>query len=195
MGIDTLEVLETAGTKWNFLPFRPGLVGGHCIGVDPYYLTQRAKQFSYHPEIILAGRRLNDNMGREVAQRVVKLMINRGHRIRGAKVLLLGITFKENCPDIRNSRVIDVIRELNDYGCSVDVYDPWADGDEVIREYGVALLAECPNEDHRATYDAAVVAVAHDQFKELEYTKFSKEGCVLFDLKGILPKGVADDCL
>ena len=195
MGIDTNAVLEAAGTKWNFLPFRPGLVGGHCIGVDPYYLTQRAKQFGYHPEIILAGRRLNDNMGREVAQRVVKLMINRGHLIRGAKVLLLGITFKENCPDIRNSRVIDVIRELNDYGCRVDVYDPWADGDEVIREYGVALLAECPNEDHRATYNATVVAVAHDQFKELEYTKFSKEGCVLFDLKGILPKGVADDCL
>lgn len=195
MDIDTHAVLEAAGTKWNFLPFRPGLVGGHCIGVDPYYLTQRAKQFGYHPEIILAGRRLNDNMGKEVAQRVVKLMINRGHRIRGAKVLMLGVTFKENCPDIRNSRVIDVIRELLEFGSEVTVYDPWADAEEVRKEYGVELLPSRPTVDKKAGYDAVVVAVAHEQFKEIDYTKFSKSGCVLFDLKGILPEDIADQRL
>ena len=192
MGIDTNAVLEAAGTKWNFLPFRPGLVGGHCIGVDPYYLTQRAKQFGYHPEIILAGRRLNDNMGKEVAQRVVKLMINKGHVIKGSKVLLLGITFKENCPDIRNSRVIDVIRELEEFGCEVEVYDPWANAAEVKAEYGIDILTERPNGDSKATYDAAVVAVAHKEFKEVDYGKFNKDGCVIFDLKSILPEGVAD---
>ena len=195
MGIDTNAVLEAAGTKWNFLPFRPGLVGGHCIGVDPYYLTQRAQQFGYHPEIILAGRKLNDNMGKEVAERVVKLMIQKGHCIKGSRVLLLGITFKENCPDIRNSRVIDVIRELNDYGCEVDVHDPWASADEVLQEYGVTLLTETPNGDYQEKCDAVVVAVAHDQFKEFNYDSFSKEGCVTFDLKGILPAGVADERL
>ena len=195
MGIDTNAVLEAAGTKWNFLPFRPGLVGGHCIGVDPYYLTQRAKQFGYHPEIILAGRKLNDNMGKEVAERVVKLMIQKGHCIKGSRVLLLGITFKENCPDIRNSRVIDVIRELNNYGCEVDVYDPWANADEVMQEYGVPLLPEPPNGDYKEKCDAVVVAVAHEQFTEFNYAEFSKEGCVIFDLKGILPEGVADERL
>ena len=195
MGIDTTAVLEAAGTKWNFLPFRPGLVGGHCIGVDPYYLTQRAQQFGYHPAIILAGRKLNDNMGKEVAERVVKLMIQKGHCIKGSRVLLLGITFKENCPDIRNSRVIDVIRELNDYGCEVDVYDPWANAGEVMQEYGVPLLTERPNGDYKEKCDAVVVAVAHDQFKEFNYAKFSKDGRVIFDLKGILPKGVADQRL
>lgn len=195
MGIDTNAVLEAAGTKWNFLPFRPGLVGGHCIGVDPYYLTQRAKQFGYHPEIILAGRKLNDNMGKEIAERVVKLMIQKGHCIKGSRVLLLGITFKENCPDIRNSRVIDVIRELNDYGCEVDVYDPWASADEVMQEYGITLLTERPNGEHHAECDAVVVAVAHEQFTEFNYAEFSKEGCVIFDLKGILPEGVADERL
>ena len=195
MGIDTNAVLEAAGTKWNFLPFRPGLVGGHCIGVDPYYLTQRAQQFGYHPEIILAGRKLNDNMGKEVAERVVKLMIQKGHCIKGSRVLLLGITFKENCPDIRNSRVIDVIRELNDYGCEVDVYDPWASADEVLQEYGVTLLTETPNGDYQEKCDAVVVAVAHDQFKEFNYAEFSKDGRVIFDLKGILPAGVADSHL
>jgi len=195
MGIDTNAVLEAAGTKWNFLPFRPGLVGGHCIGVDPYYLTQRAQQFGYHPEIILAGRRLNDNMGKEVAQRVVKLMINKEHRIRGSKVLVLGITFKENCPDIRNSRVIDVIQELKEFGCDVEIYDPWADAAEVKAEYGVDLLPARPTPSEKSEYDAAVIAVAHNQFKELDYSKFSKEGCVLFDLKSILPEGVADERL
>lgn len=195
MGIDTNAVLEAAGTKWNFLPFRPGLVGGHCIGVDPYYLTQRAQQFGYHPEIILAGRRLNDNMGKVVAQRVVKLMINREHRVRGSKVLVLGITFKENCPDIRNSRVIDVIAELQDFGCNVEIYDPWANAKEVKAEYGVDLLPSRPTPDEKANYDAAVIAVAHDLFKDLDYTRFSKKGCVLFDLKSILPPGVADERL
>ncbi len=195
MGIDTNAVLEAAGTKWNFLPFRPGLVGGHCIGVDPYYLTQRAQQFGYHPEIILAGRKLNDNMGKEVAQRVVKLMINKEHRVRGSKVLVLGITFKENCPDIRNSRVIDVIAELREFGCQVEIHDPWANADEVMKEYGITLLTERPNGDHKAACDAVVVAVAHDQFKEFDYAKFSKEGCVIFDLKSILPEGVADERL
>lgn len=195
MGIDTNAVLEAAGTKWNFLPFRPGLVGGHCIGVDPYYLTQRAKQFGYHPEIILAGRRLNDNMGREAAERVVKLMIHRGHYIKDSKVLVLGITFKENCPDIRNSRVIDVIRELEDYGCKVEVNDPWANADEVMQEYGISLLAELSNGDHEAECDAVVVAVGHEQFKELNYAKFSKEDCVIFDLKSILPEEFVDERL
>jgi UDP-N-acetyl-D-galactosamine dehydrogenase len=191
MGIDTNAVLEAAGTKWNFLPFRPGLVGGHCIGVDPYYLTQRAKQFGYHPEIILAGRRLNDNMGKEVANRVIKLMIHNGHCIKGAKVLVLGITFKENCPDIRNSKVIDVIRELQDFGCELVVHDPWADAAEVFEEYGVSLSSDlCPQSS--AHYDSVVVAVAHHQFKAYDYSAFSKDGCVIFDLKGILPPGVAD---
>lgn len=191
MGIDTHAVLEAAGTKWNFLPFRPGLVGGHCIGVDPYYLTQRAKQFGYHPEIILAGRRLNDNMGKEVAERMVKLMIHNGHRIKESKVLVLGITFKENCPDIRNSRVIDVIRELQDFGCEVIIHDPWADAEEVRHEYGISLT---PNLDPQASnhFDSVVVAVAHNQFKEYDYSQFSKDGCVVFDLKGILPPGFAD---
>lgn len=195
MGIDTNAVLEAAGTKWNFLPFRPGLVGGHCIGVDPYYLTQRAKQFGYHPEIILAGRRLNDNMGKEVAERVVKLMIHRGYCVKDSKVLVLGITFKENCPDIRNSRVIDVIRELKDYGCDVDVHDPWADPHEVMNKYGITLLSEVPKGDYKAKCESVIVAVAHDQFKEYDYAEFSKEGGVMFDLKSILPEGVADERL
>lgn len=195
MGIDTNAVLEAAGTKWNFLPFRPGLVGGHCIGVDPYYLTQRAKQFGYHPEIILAGRRLNDNMGREVAERVVKLMIHRGHCIKDSKVLVLGITFKENCPDIRNSRVIDVIRELKDYGCKVEVYDPWANPDEVMQEYGIKLLAEAPSANSHAGFESIVVAVAHDEFKGHDYKNLSKKECVIFDLKGILPEGMAGGVL
>ena len=195
MDIDTNAVLEAAGTKWNFLPFRPGLVGGHCIGVDPYYLTQRAQQFGYHPEIILAGRRLNDNMGKEVAQRVVKLMINRGHTIKGAKVLMLGITFKENCPDIRNSRVIDVITELKDFGCDVVVFDPWADAAQVKHEYGVDLLTECPSESGMKNLDAAVVAVAHNQFKDLDFTPLKENGTVLFDLKSILSEEIADERL
>jgi UDP-N-acetyl-D-galactosamine dehydrogenase len=179
LDIDTNAVLEAAGTKWNFLPFRPGLVGGHCIGVDPYYLTHKAQEVGYNPEIILAGRRLNDNMGIYVANQVIKLMIKKGKKIEGSKVLVLGITFKENCPDIRNSRVIDVIRELQDFGCNVEVSDYWADKKEVKREYNLDLK-ENPNFDD---YEAIVLAVAHDEYKNI---KFANSEQVVFDIKSIL---------
>jgi len=191
IGIDTLDVLEAAGTKWNFLPFRPGLVGGHCIGVDPYYLTQKAQSLGYHPEIILAGRRLNDDMGRHVASEVVKHMIKKGQRVQNARVLVLGITFKENCPDIRNSRVIDVIRELGDYGCDVEVYDPWADSEEVRQAYHIDLI-ERPNGTLENRYDTIVLAVAHDQFKELQFNQCSKTNVVVYDIKSILDKNTVD---
>ncbi|CAA6811718.1 MAG: UDP-glucose dehydrogenase (EC [uncultured Sulfurovum sp.] len=178
LNIDTNAVLEAAGTKWNFLPFRPGLVGGHCIGVDPYYLTHKAQEVGYNPEIILAGRRLNDNMGIYVANQVIKLMIKKGQKIEGSKVLVLGITFKENCPDIRNSRVIDVIRELQDFGCDVDVSDYWADKDEVQKEYNLELK----NNVNSNNYDAVVLAVAHDKFKDL----ILDDKQVIFDIKSVL---------
>ncbi len=189
LGIDTLSVLEAAGTKWNFLPFRPGLVGGHCIGVDPYYLTHKAQEIGYNPEIILAGRRLNDNMGIYVANQVIKLMIKKGQRIDGAKVLVLGITFKENCPDIRNSRVIDVIRELQEFECDVDVYDPWADKEDVKREYNLKLIQN--SEFNIQNYNSVILAVAHDEFKELEKeiqnSKLkTQNSLVVYDIKGIL---------
>jgi UDP-N-acetyl-D-galactosamine dehydrogenase len=187
LGIDTLDVLAAAGTKWNFLPFRPGLVGGHCIGVDPYYLTYKAKEVGYHPEVILSGRRINDNMGIHVANRVVKLMIHKGHRVKDSRVLVLGITFKENCPDIRNSRVIDVIEELQDFGCRVDVHDPWADPDEVRREYGLDLLSQKPDFEE---YDALVLAVAHDEFRALDLTL--DESTAVYDIKGILGRDKVD---
>ena len=190
LGIDTQDVLKAAGTKWNFLPFKPGLVGGHCIGVDPYYLTHKAKEVGYHPEVILAGRRINDNMGIHVANKVVKLMIHKGHTIKGSKVLVLGITFKENCPDIRNSRVIDVIRELQEFGCNVDVYDPWADTKEVKEEYGIDLM-----EDGRwkmEDYDGIVLAVAHNEFKEIEKEFKLRTNTVIYDIKGILNKNIID---
>jgi UDP-N-acetyl-D-galactosamine dehydrogenase len=190
MDIDTVDVLEAAGTKWNFLPFRPGLVGGHCIGVDPYYLTQKAQAVGYHPEIILAGRRLNDDMGRYVASEVVKLMIQKGQRVQGARVLILGITFKENCPDIRNSRVIDVIRELRDYGCAIEVHDPWADAEEVRQTYGIELIAR-PNGTLQNRYDTVVLAVAHDKFKELDVGRRNGNG-VVYDLKSMLDKDIVD---
>ena len=186
LGINTNDVLAAAGTKWNFLPFRPGLVGGHCIGVDPYYLTHKVQAVGYNPEIILAGRRLNDNMGIHVANQVIKLMIKKGHKIEGSKVFVLGITFKENCPDIRNSRVIDVIEELAEFGCNVDVYDPWADVNEVKKEYKHTLIKEPVYED----YEAIVLAVAHNEFKTL---KIGNKNQVIFDIKGILNK--ADGCL
>ena len=179
MHIDTTEVLKAAVTKWNFLKFNPGLVGGHCIGVDPYYLTHKAQELGYHPEIILAGRRINDNMGKYAANRVVKLMIKHDKKINKAKVLILGITFKENCPDIRNSRVIDVVKELKEFGCNVDVYDPWADKNEVLREYNLNLIENL----NLNNYDAVVLAVAHDEFKNLD---FSNLNAVTFDIKGIL---------
>ncbi|WP_456432123.1 nucleotide sugar dehydrogenase [Nitratifractor sp.] len=192
LGIDTLEVLEAAGTKWNFLPFRPGLVGGHCIGVDPYYLTYKAQEIGHHPEIILAGRRINDSMGIHVANRVVKLLIHKGHTVKGSRVLVLGITFKENCPDIRNSRVIDVIRELEDFGCAVDVYDPWADQEEVRREYGIELLTGL-DDRFAQRYDGIVLAVTHRQFGELDLDV--GEGTVVFDIKGVLPRSCVDERL
>ena len=176
MNIDTNAVLQAAGTKWNFLNFRPGLVGGHCIGVDPYYLTHKAQELGFHPEMILAGRRINDNMGKYAADQVVKLMIKRGVLINSARVLVLGLTFKENCPDIRNSRVIDVIEELRDFGCSVDVYDPWADEAEVKREYGITPLKSFDEAD----YDCVVIAVAHDKFKGLKFSK-----ALVYDIKNI----------
>lgn len=185
MEIDTLSVLEAAGTKWNFLPFRPGLVGGHCIGVDPYYLTHKASSLGYHPEIMLAGRRINDSMGKFIAQKVVKLMIKNEKKIFGAKVLILGITFKENCPDIRNSKVIDIINELRDFDCEVDVYDPWANSDEVKEEYGLELMKEISDD---SKYDAIVLAVAHKEFKKLDIKKYTHDTTVIYDVKGILSK-------
>ena len=186
LGIDTQDVLEAAGTKWNFLPFRPGLVGGHCIGIDPYYLAHKAKEVGYHPEVILSGRRTNDGMGQFVANKVVKLMIHKGHTIKGSKVLILGITFKENCPDIRNSRVIDMIEELKEFGSNVDVYDPWADNEEVKREYGFELKENYKLED----YDAIVLAVAHKEFKELKIDK--KDNQIIYDIKGFFDKNLVD---
>mgnify|MGYP001251396239 CR=1 FL=1 len=193
IGIDTNEVLAAAGTKWNFLPFRPGLVGGHCIGVDPYYLTHKAQALGYHPEIILAGRRLNDGMGNYVASEVVKMMIRKGHTIRKSRVLLLGLTFKENCPDIRNSKVIDVYRGLEEFGCQIDIYDPWANADEVRKEYGIEIIQDrelLTGSKH--DYDAVVLAVAHRQFKELDFRKFNKKGLVIYDIKGFLPPELVD---
>lgn len=193
IGIDTAEVLEAAGTKWNFLPFRPGLVGGHCIGVDPYYLTHKAQELGYHPEVILAGRRLNDGMGGYVASEVIKLMIKKNHTINTSRVLVLGITFKENCPDIRNSRAIDVVRELEAFGCKVDIYDPWADAEEVREEYGAEILdGRDVLGKLKGNYDAVVLAVSHDEFKNLDFSKFNKNGVVIYDIKNCLPRNIVD---
>lgn len=181
LNIDTLEVLEAAGTKWNFLPFRPGLVGGHCIGVDPFYIAQKAKEVGYHPEIILAGRRLNDSMGAYVANEFIKLLIRNDVKIKGAEVLILGITFKENCPDIRHSRVIDIINELNSFGLKVDVYDPWASADEVWHEYGIKILT---NIEGLNKYEGVIAAVGHKEFLDLKI----EEAKVFYDVKGIFPK-------
>ena len=189
MGIDTLEVLEAAGSKWNFLPFRPGLVGGHCIGVDPYYLAQKAQEYGYHPEIILAGRRLNDNMGRYVASEVVKLMISRDLKVKGAKVLMLGITFKENCPDIRNTRAVDIVAELSQYGIEVHIHDPWANPEEVRHEYGM----ECIETPAGKEYDAVILAVAHKAFADMDIRALcSCQNAVVYDVKGVLPTDIID---
>lgn len=185
LGIDTTEVLEAAGTKWNFLPFRPGLVGGHCIGVDPYYLTHKAESIGYHPQVILAGRRINDNMGAFIAGKIVKLMAKNDNPINNSKVLVLGITFKENCPDIRNSKVIDIIIELEGYGISVDVYDPLASSDEVAQEYNINLTPK-PG----GTYNAIVLAVGHDEFKELDLGQFKNEKTALYDVKSFLDRNI-----
>ena len=191
LGIDTEEVLQAAGTKWNFLPFRPGLVGGHCIGVDPYYLTHKAAEIGYHPEMILAGRRLNDNMSLYVAAEVIRLMNHRRIHVSGSKILMLGLTFKENCPDIRNSKVADVIRELEKYGASVDVHDPWIDPAEALREYGLKPVRKL----RKGYYDAAIVAVAHREFKALgaaAVRELCKPQHVLFDVKCIFPPHEVD---
>ncbi len=191
LGIDTEEVLKAAGTKWNFLPFRPGLVGGHCIGVDPYYLTHKAQQIGYHPEMILAGRRLNDNMGQYVAHEVVKLLNLRKIHANGARALVMGLAFKENCPDLRNSKVVDVIQELRNYGMKVDVYDPWVDKKEAQHEYGLKPVAK-PRD---GAYDAIVMAVGHSQFRELGLAKvrsFGKPKHVLYDIKYLFPASKVD---
>ena len=182
LDIDTHAVLEAAGTKWNFLPFKPGLVGGHCIGVDPYYLAQKAQEKGYHPEIILAGRRLNDSMGEYVASQVVKHMIKKGISINGAEVLMLGIAFKENCPDVRNTKIVDVIASLKEYGVKVTIYDPWVNPLEVMHEYNLETLTEQPGN----TFDAIVLGVAHRQFLEMDITALQNEKAVLYDVKGVL---------
>jgi UDP-N-acetyl-D-galactosamine dehydrogenase len=183
IGIDTHEVLEAAGTKWNFLPYKPGLVGGHCIGVDPYYLTYKADSLGYHPQVILAGRRINDNMGVYIANNVIKLMAQHELPINKANVLILGITFKENCPDIRNSKVVDVIRELQSFGTSIDIYDPQADAAEVQHEYGLTLIGK-PDKK----YHAIVLAVSHQEFKVLDLDSISHPKVVIYDVKGFLDK-------
>lgn len=193
LDIDTKAVLEAAGTKWNFIKFSPGLVGGHCIGVDPYYLAQKAIESGYNPEIILAGRKMNDSMGSYVAQETVKMMIKKGVTIKGSNVLVLGITFKENCPDIRNSRVIDIIEEFQTYDIAVDVYDPWASAEEVQHEYGINLI--CNANDLRQAYDGIVLAVSHDAFLELDIPQLKSDNAVIFDVKSLLPKHVADSRL
>jgi len=191
LGIDTIEVLEAAGTKWNFLPFRPGLVGGHCIGVDPYYLTHKAQEIGYHPEVILAGRRINDSMGAYVANQVIKLM-NKAHlKVCDSRILVMGLAFKENCPDLRNTRVVDVVEELQSFNVNVDIYDPWVDAGEIEQVYGVTPVRQPEN----GVYDAVVLAVAHDQFRELGaegLRAFGKDICVLYDVKHILPADAVD---
>lgn len=191
LGINTHDVLEAASTKWNFLSFKPGLVGGHCIGVDPYYLAQKAQEIGYHPEIILAGRRLNDGMGSYVAAETVKYMIKKNIPVNGSKILILGITFKENCPDVRNTKVVDVISSLKSYGADITIYDPWANQDEVWHEYGLNSLNSIPNEE----YDAIVLAVSHDKFKELDLLSLRKENSIIYDIKNVLDVKLVDGSL
>lgn len=191
LGIDTQAVLDAAGTKWNFLPFRPGLVGGHCIGVDPYYLTHKAQSCGYHPEVILAGRRINDGMGAYVVAQLVKAMIKRRIHVEGSRILILGFAFKENCPDLRNTRVVDIVEELRGYAVQAEVYDPWVSASDAYEEYGIQLT----NTPAAGVYDAVIVAVAHDEFRKLGaegITRFGAENCVIYDLKGVLPIEAAD---
>lgn len=191
MGIDTEAVLEAAGTKWNFLPFRPGLVGGHCIGVDPYYLTHKAQSIGYHPEIILAGRRINDSMGQYVVSQLVKAMMKKRIQVQGARVLVMGLAFKENCPDLRNTRIVDIVTELKDYGVQADVFDPWVDVEEAQREYAITPISQ----PEAATYDAIILAVGHQQFKEMgaaEIRALGKSEHILYDLKYLLPAEESD---
>lgn len=189
VGIDTNDVIEAAGTKWNFLKYRPGLVGGHCIGVDPYYLAQKAKTLGYHPQVILSGRQVNDSMGAFVADKVVKLMIHKDFKVKNAKVLIMGITFKENCPDIRNTRVVDIYHELNEFGVQTEIYDPWANKEEVQKEYGIDILEKV---NHPEEYDAVIVAVAHNEFLEIDFKALQKNNTVIFDTKACLDRDVVD---
>lgn len=189
LGIDTNEVLEAAGTKWNFLSFKPGLVGGHCIGVDPYYLAQKATAVGYYPEIILSGRRINDSMGKYVADAVVKLMVKKEIIVWGADILVLGMAFKENCPDVRNTKVIDIINELQQYKANLTVYDPWVNCDDVAQEYGIKCLTQLPSEQK---YSAVILAVCHDVFKDIDYKQLLKENGVLYDVKGMLDRSLVD---
>ena len=188
MGIDTLDVLEAAGTKWNFLPFRPGLVGGHCIGVDPYYLAQCAQRYGYNPEIILAGRRMNDGMGEYVATETIKHMLKKGIQVLHSNIVIFGFTFKENCPDVRNTKIIDIYRALKEYNVNITVYDPWANPAIAKHEYGIEITNELPTEK----FDTLIMGVAHNEFKELDVTNFVKENHVIFDVKGTLPKNIID---
>lgn len=188
LGIDTHEVLAAAGTKWNFLPFTPGLVGGHCISVDPYYLTHRAQQIGYHPEVILAGRKINDNMGPFVANQVVKLMMKNADPVVGSKILVMGLTFKENCPDLRNTRVVDIVETLKEYNANIDIWDPWVDADEAMEEYGLEVLNHRPD---NGSYNAIILAVGHNEFKEMggaNIKKLGKDGCIIYDVKNMLDK-------
>jgi len=188
IGIDTTEVINAAATKWNFLKYKPGLVGGHCIGVDPYYLAHKAQSLGYHPQVILSGRRVNDTMGMFVANKVIKLLIQKGHKIQGSKALILGITFKENCPDVRNSRVIDIYEELTQFGLTVDIYDPYANHDEVKHEYGVKLVDNISKQ-----YDAVILAVSHDEFLKLNFSLIKKgDNAVIFDAKAVLDRKLID---
>jgi UDP-N-acetyl-D-galactosamine dehydrogenase len=192
LGIDTLEVLRAAGTKWNFLPFKPGLVGGHCIGVDPYYLTHKAQEVGYHPEVILAGRRINDSMAEHVADETIKLMLRKKLPVLGNKVLVLGLSFKENCPDVRNTKVVDIVKALVSYNTQVDVYDPWIDVAEAEYEYGLKCLKHVPRQGQ---YAAIILAVGHHQFIEMgpdAIKAWGQLGAVLYDVKSILPNGIAD---
>ncbi len=188
MGIDTSDVIEAAATKWNFLKYKPGLVGGHCIGVDPYYLAHKAESLGYHPQVILSGRRVNDNMGMFIANKVIKLMIQKGHLIKGSKALILGFTFKENCPDTRNTRVVDIYKELIQFGLFVDVYDPWADKDDVMHEYGVPIS----NSYNENDYQSVIVAVSHNEFLEIDFEKFKNNNAVIFDTKAIIDRNLTD---
>ncbi|MBR6803358.1 MAG: nucleotide sugar dehydrogenase, partial [Paludibacteraceae bacterium] len=189
IGIDTNDVIDAASSKWNFKQYRPGLVGGHCIGVDPYYLVHKAKAVGYYPEVISSGRRVNNSIAEHIANKVMKLMIGKGDRIKGAKVLLMGITFKENCPDIRNTKVVDIYNELIDFGVEVDVYDPWADADEVKEEYGIEVSDKV---DNSKLYDGVILAVAHRQFKEYDFKHQKENNAVIYDVKNFLDRDLVD---
>ena len=189
VGIDTLDVLEAAATKWNFLPYRPGLVGGHCISVDPYYLAHKAKMVGYDPQVILSGRAVNNSMAKFIADKTLKLLIQKGFAILHTKVLILGVTFKENCPDIRNTKVVDIAKELEEFGCEVDIYDPWANPEEVQRELGKSLIQEI---DPKTPYRAIIACVAHKEFEHFDFARYKQQGCVIFDVKGTIKRELAD---